>query len=337
MAGANNKSAKGLGYTAKQIETVRKSGGILSHAALMASGDPARPTKKFKALAADMAERKAGMLTQRVAAAQRGTLSMTRNMLARRKEVAAMKAEVRRIQAALDAANARQPAPRKSLIVSTKPSGNLNLYRHTERRYELSERLGNRVADLREARRSAMNAGDDARVAKLDSQIARTQKRADRASDAWLSASSRLSTSPAAKRQQWARAAENEKQRKTLVARAAQNLGGVSKAALGMRKKAAAAKARQEADRKQQRLTRIASRYSQLRHALGVQHQRAGEARARAHDALLAAKRTKNKTKIAEARAAHEAASAAFVKAGDRHHRAGRKEVAAKIRAGQRV
>ena len=62
MAGANNKSGKRLGYSAKQMETVRSKGGILSHAALMAHGAPARPTKAYKALAEAMAARKEGLV-----------------------------------------------------------------------------------------------------------------------------------------------------------------------------------------------------------------------------------------------------------------------------------
>ncbi len=62
MAGANNKSAKRLGYSAKQMETVRSKGGVLSHASLMAHGAPARPTKAYKALAEAMAARKEGLV-----------------------------------------------------------------------------------------------------------------------------------------------------------------------------------------------------------------------------------------------------------------------------------
>ena len=49
MAGANNKSAKKYGYTAKQMETVRQGGGILSLAGLMQREAPARPTKAYQA------------------------------------------------------------------------------------------------------------------------------------------------------------------------------------------------------------------------------------------------------------------------------------------------
>ncbi len=61
MAGATNKSAKRLGYTKAQIQTERAKGGILSHAALLASGAPARPTKAHKALVEAMDARKQGL------------------------------------------------------------------------------------------------------------------------------------------------------------------------------------------------------------------------------------------------------------------------------------
>ena len=61
MAGATNKSAKRMGYSKAQIQTERAKGGVLSHAALMASGAPAKPTKAYKALAEAMAARKAGL------------------------------------------------------------------------------------------------------------------------------------------------------------------------------------------------------------------------------------------------------------------------------------
>ena len=61
MAGATNKSAKRLGYTKAQIQTERAKGGVLSHAALLASGAPARPTKAHKALVEAMDARKQGL------------------------------------------------------------------------------------------------------------------------------------------------------------------------------------------------------------------------------------------------------------------------------------
>lgn len=61
MAGATNKSAKRMGYSKAQIQTERAKGGVLSHAALMASGAPAKPTKAYRALAEAMAARKAGL------------------------------------------------------------------------------------------------------------------------------------------------------------------------------------------------------------------------------------------------------------------------------------
>lgn len=62
MAGATNKSAKRHGYSNRQIETARASGTVLSLAALQKhAGEPSRPTKHHKALAADMAARKAGL------------------------------------------------------------------------------------------------------------------------------------------------------------------------------------------------------------------------------------------------------------------------------------
>lgn len=217
MAGANNKSAKGLGYSAKQIETVRKSGGILSHAALMAHGAPAKPTKAYKALAADMAERKKGL---------------TRKAEPPAGWKAAARGEGKAGRDAATAARAAFVAKRDSA-----KGGNLDLRKQTERRYELTERLRAKTDDLREARRSAMNSGDDARVAKLDSQIKRMTARADRADEGWTRMGTALNAAPAEKRQQWEAKADRAEKRKAIVARTAQSLGGVSKIARGMRQK----------------------------------------------------------------------------------------------------
>jgi hypothetical protein len=51
MAGANNKCAKKYGYTAKQMQTVRETQGVISSLhALAGNVKPARPTKAFHAM-----------------------------------------------------------------------------------------------------------------------------------------------------------------------------------------------------------------------------------------------------------------------------------------------
>lgn len=335
MAGATNKSAKRLGYTKGQIQAERAKGGVLSHAALMANGAPAKPTKAYKALAADMAERKKG-LTRKVSDVQRSTMSMARNMLAYRKDVAKNKAEAKRIQAALDEAYSRPPKPRSSLIESTAPKkGNLDLRKQTERRYELTERLRVKTDDLRDARRSAMNSGDDARVAKLDSQIKRMTARADRADEGWTRMGTALNAAPAEKRQQWEAKADRAEKRKALVDRTVKNIAGVSKIARGMQQKAATAKAVDAKAAKAARLNRIADRYTALYKATMSKQTALSNARTKAYDRLKDAKRTKNKAEIARTRAAAEAAEAAFVKIGFRLGRIGNKMRGAKADAGR--
>ena len=220
MAGATNKSAKRLGYTKGQIQAERAKGGVLSHAALMANGAPAKPTKAYKALAADMAERKKGL---------------TRKAEPPAGWKAAARGEGKAGRDAATAARAAFVAKRDSA-----KGGNLDLRKQTERRYELTERLRAKTDDLREARRAAMNSGDDARVAKLDSQIKRMTARADRADEGWSRMGSALLSAPAEKRQQWEAKADRAEKRKALIARTAQNIGGVSKIARSMRQKQAA-------------------------------------------------------------------------------------------------
>lgn len=235
MAGATNKSAKRLGYTKGQIQTERAKGGVLSHAALMASGEPARPTKAYKALAEAMAERKKGLTRSpdAINAERERQDRVVTRMIGER-------TQINRAAKSIDTASRIARGMRQKQATAAK-GGNLDLRKQTERRYELTQRLRAKTDDLREARRSAMNSGDDARVAKLDSQIKRMTARADRADEGWTRMGTALNAAPAEKRQQWEAKAERAEKRKALIARTAQNLGGVANIARGMRQKMAAA------------------------------------------------------------------------------------------------
>lgn len=339
MAGANNKSGKKLGYSAKQLETVRSQGGVLSHAALMAHGEPARPTKAYKALVSAMAARKQGLTRKteppkgwQAAARGEGKGERSAATAARAAFVSQREGQVKR--SALAAKGARDLggamlAKRKAAASAASARPGLDLRRNTERRVELTERLRAKADGLREAQRTTVNKGDDARAAAIGKQLARTNARAERADNAATDAGMRYAMAPSEKRAAWDRTAAATAQKKAAVARGARSIGAASKIALTSRKKAVAT----AKTSKQDRAKRIADRYEKLRkeHTYRLMS-RAGEI-AQVREAFKAAKKARNKAAETQAQAKYDGLTRAQEKTRASLDRVGVKAARAQARA----